>query len=196
MTLFHEINLLYPELLDIYIASEKNVINVDDIQEMYDRIAMAEYKFLARELCLNKKFEFDQNICQDLSTYLVKPLRTINYFYNNRPKLKKCRNFERSKYEFTNLKAILRPGNFHGRIVGINLHNDSYTGLCDLTENYIVRKKINNLLKSASILKPLKLNKHEITKYISSKSELIQIWNSDSGYIWNEETGIISFATD
>lgn len=196
MTLFHEINLLYPELLNIYIASKKEVVNDDDIQEWYDRMAIGEYKVLSRELCLNKKFEFDQDTCQDLFISLVKPLRTINYLYKNRPKLNKCKKFERSNNKFAVLKSLLRPGNFHGRIVAIHLLNSSYIGLCDLEENYIVRKKINDLLRLATTLKPLKLKKYEVKNFISSKSELIQIWNSDSGYSWNEETGIMSFTTE
>lgn len=199
LSLFHELTALYPELLDTYIELEGEFQAALINQDLYDRIARAEYQIIARELCINAEFEFEQAHCKDLSPRLMKPKRSVALMYQRRPIFDKCSNpiedDSESEFEEEYLWKILtwiRPGNLQGRAYVYNIYGNFFN-FCSILDSY---KKINDaigLFKLGADLISLNYSKYELSTYLSSKPELLKVKDSHALYEWDELHGAIKY---
>ncbi len=199
LVLFFEVSALYPEILTQFVEEEGEFKIGEINQNLYDRFAKSAYLEVAKELCINKEFEFKSEYCHDISQLFFKVKRTVQLMYENRPIYDQClKSISKASIEDPyadfklKLRSWLRPGNYQGRVLVYYIYNSSFD-FCKTLKIYQTTNELIGLFKLHSKIMSIRTSKKEIGLYFSENPDELKIEGSNRVYEWDAANEVIRY---
>ncbi|MEM7206225.1 MAG: hypothetical protein AAF434_00240 [Pseudomonadota bacterium] len=206
--LFFNLLQIYPQLISIY-EQRHGKFYVEKLDQIdIDRIEKAEFASVDSLLCIGSVFNFSYSYCkpnEKLNRYFYKPGRTLQAIYVNRTTRYECSKtikthdvpieLETTLYK---LHALLRPGNFKGRLIGGQGYLRDYMrrSECEMFESYEIKNEIFGLLRLFSEFKSHNFSATYINHLWLINKELFRLHQLDGYYQWSAQKETLSYITN